>query len=111
MKACIENLYEALKNKKFEEITDLVAIPTAKVPIIKFKHTQSQLVGDFSMYNTLGQENTKLLKTYADIDKRVVVRKNLKSKYYIYSLSNLTWSYIKQHLNKKHGYYEFNKIL
>ncbi|KAL4236653.1 Terminal uridylyltransferase 4 [Mactra antiquata] len=46
-------------------------ITTAKVPIVKFVHRQTQLEGDISMYNVLALQNTKLLYTYACIDPRV----------------------------------------
>ena len=37
-------------------------ITSAKVPIIKFTHAKTLLEADISLYNTLGQENTRLLR-------------------------------------------------
>jgi len=34
-------------------VYNVVAITTAKVPIVKFKHARTQLEGDISLYNTL----------------------------------------------------------
>ncbi|XP_071438819.1 terminal uridylyltransferase 4-like [Hetaerina americana] len=59
--------------RKMPEIRNIVPIPSAKVPIIKFKHIQTHLEGDISLYNTLAQHNTQLLKTYSLIDNRVKV--------------------------------------
>ena len=67
----IEDLQEKLK--KFRELSSLVPITTAKVPILKFCHIQSKFEGDISIYNTLGQQNTKLLRTYAEVDPRAKV--------------------------------------
>lgn len=64
----IEDLQEKLK--KFCELSNLVPVTTAKVPILKFYHIQSEFEGDISIYNTLGQQNTKLLRTYAEVDLR-----------------------------------------
>lgn len=67
----IEELQQKLK--KFGVLRNLIPITTAKVPILKFYHTHSKLEGDISIYNILGQQNTKLLRTYAEIDPRVKV--------------------------------------
>jgi len=67
----IEDLQEKLK--KFHELSNLVPITTAKVPILKFFHKQSEFDGDISIYNILGQQNTKLLRTYAEVDPRAKV--------------------------------------
>jgi terminal uridylyltransferase len=67
----IEDLQDKLK--KLGVMSNLVPITTAKVPILKFYHTPSELEGDISIYNTLGQQNTKLLRMYAEIDPRAKV--------------------------------------
>lgn len=67
----IEDLQDKLK--KCGVLSNLVPITTAKVPILKFHHTQSELEGDISIYNILGQQNTRLLRTYAEIDRRCKV--------------------------------------
>ena len=55
------------------ELTKILAIRTAKVPIVKFYHKAFKLEGDISLYNTLALRNTKLLKTYANMDSRVQI--------------------------------------
>jgi terminal uridylyltransferase len=67
----IKDLQDMLK--KLDAMSNLVPITTAKVPILKFYHTPSELEGDISIYNTLGQQNTKLLRAYAEIDPRAKV--------------------------------------
>lgn len=57
--------------KKCPGLKNLLIISSAKVPIIKFEHTESKLEGDISLYNILGQENTQLLRSYTEIDNRV----------------------------------------
>lgn len=52
---------------------DVIGIPSAKVPIVKFKHKKTQLEGDISLSNALALRNTLLLRAYADIDPRVKV--------------------------------------
>jgi len=48
----IETLASTLKKHK-GVVYNVVAITTAKVPIVKFKHARTQLEGDISLYNTL----------------------------------------------------------
>ncbi|BET00904.1 Hypothetical protein NTJ_13719 [Nesidiocoris tenuis] len=59
--------------KKCREIRNLIHIQSAKVPIIKFQHYPTGLEGDISLYNTLAQENTKMLRCYSEIDERVKI--------------------------------------
>lgn len=59
--------------RKFKAIHDVVVIATAKVPIVKFTHTNTRIDGDICFYNVLAMENSKLLYTYSSIDKRVRV--------------------------------------
>ena len=54
----------------------VIPIVGAKVPIVKFQHLETQIEGDISFYNTLAQENTKMLRLYSVIDSRVKVKKN-----------------------------------
>lgn len=65
----IESLAEKLK--KYRQCGHVIAITTAKVPIVKFSIRRASLEGDLSLYNTLALQNTKLLATYAKIDHRV----------------------------------------
>jgi len=48
----IETLASTLKKHK-HMVYNVLAITTAKVPIVKFKHARTQLEGDISLYNTL----------------------------------------------------------
>jgi len=65
----IQNLSSILK--KMPGLRNVQAITNAKVPIVKFIHPSSNLEGDISLYNTLAQENTRMIKLYSLIDKRV----------------------------------------
>ena len=67
----IESLAEKLK--RYRQCGHVFAITTAKVPIVKFSIRRAYLEGDLSLYNTLALQNTKLLYTYARIDRRVKV--------------------------------------
>ncbi|XP_006824330.1 terminal uridylyltransferase 4-like [Saccoglossus kowalevskii] len=65
----IESL--AAKLKRYNAVYNVIPIPTAKVPIVKFVHRRTQLEADISLYNTLAQHNTRMLAAYANIDVRV----------------------------------------
>lgn len=52
------------------DFKDIMDIPSAKVPIVKFTHKETGLDGDISLYNTLALRNTKLLYCYSKIDER-----------------------------------------
>merc|ERR1719483_2022655 len=67
----IEKLHRQLR--KHQQLMQVQAITTAKVPIVKFTVKQNGLEGDISLYNTLAQQNTKLLYLYSQIDTRVRV--------------------------------------
>ena len=47
----IEELAKILKRHK--GLYQVIAITSAKVPIVKFKHRAFQVEGDISLYNTL----------------------------------------------------------
>jgi len=68
---CI-NLIEELseKIKRMVGMRNVVAITSAKVPIVKLFHHQCQIEADISLYNVLARENTRLLSLYADLDPR-----------------------------------------
>jgi hypothetical protein len=74
----IEELVHELK--AYGKLTNLIPITTAKVPIVKFTYPKSKVDCDISLYNTLAQRNTHMLRTYANIDSRVQV----KSFFYFY---------------------------
>jgi len=67
----IDTLAEKLK--RMPGIGNIQPITSAKVPILKFVHYETQIEGDISLYNILAQENTKMLGMYAAIDPRVKV--------------------------------------
>ena len=58
--------------KKHKDCANVLAITTAKVPIVKFYLRSCKREADISLYNTLALENTKMLSTYAKLDDRVV---------------------------------------
>jgi len=64
----IEELSE--KIKRMVGMRNVVAITSAKVPIVKLFHHQCQIEADISLYNVLARENTRLLSLYADLDPR-----------------------------------------
>lgn len=66
----ITNLAKLLK--KHNDCCNVLAITTAKVPIVKFYLRSCKREADISLYNTLALENTKMLATYAQLDDRVV---------------------------------------
>lgn len=47
----IDQLAKRLLTRK--DLCNVLAIPTAKVPIVKFMHMETELEGDISLYNTL----------------------------------------------------------
>ncbi|XP_040898522.1 terminal uridylyltransferase 4 [Toxotes jaculatrix] len=71
---CI-NIIESLARllKKHPGLKNILPITTAKVPIVKFYHVRTGLEGDISLYNTLALHNTRLLASYAAIDRRVKI--------------------------------------
>lgn len=46
-------------------------MPHAKVPIVKFWDPELRLACDMNVNNTLALENTRMIKTYVEIDHRV----------------------------------------
>uniref|UniRef100_F1KQ67 Terminal uridylyltransferase 7 n=1 Tax=Ascaris suum TaxID=6253 RepID=F1KQ67_ASCSU len=53
-------------------IANVIPIPNAKVPIVKFhcQHRYNRLEADVSLYNVLALENTRLLHAYSELDER-----------------------------------------
>lgn len=49
----------------------VVCVPHAKVPIVKFWDPDLRLACDMNVNNTLALENTRMIKTYVEIDPRV----------------------------------------
>lgn len=61
-------LANALADHGMERV---VCVPRAKVPIVKFWDPELQLACDMNVNNTLALENTRMIKTYVEIDERV----------------------------------------
>ena len=49
----------------------VVCVPNAKVPIVKIWDPELQLACDLNVNNTLALENTRMIRTYVEIDDRV----------------------------------------
>jgi DNA polymerase sigma len=50
---------------------DVLCVSTAKVPIVKILDPELNLKCDMNVNNTLALENTRMIKTYIQIDERV----------------------------------------
>ncbi|KAI9792505.1 MAG: hypothetical protein M1835_007790 [Candelina submexicana] len=61
-------LAKALADYGMERV---VCVPHAKVPIVKIWDPELQLACDMNVNNTLALENTRMIKTYVEIDDRV----------------------------------------
>lgn len=49
----------------------VICIAAAKVPIVKIWDPELELAADMNVNNTLALENTRMIKTYVQIDERV----------------------------------------
>ena len=49
----------------------VVCVPNAKVPIVKIWDPELQMACDMNVNNTLALENTRMIKTYVQVDPRV----------------------------------------
>ncbi|MCJ1473945.1 hypothetical protein MMC13_002601 [Lambiella insularis] len=61
-------LAKALADHGMERV---VCVPNAKVPIVKIWDPELELACDMNVNNTLALENTRMIKTYVQIDERV----------------------------------------
>lgn len=61
-------LAELLANHGMEKV---ICVSSAKVPIVKIWDPELQLACDMNVNNTLALENTRMIKTYVQIDERV----------------------------------------
>ena len=52
-------------------MTNVICVSTAKVPIVKMFDPELGLSCDMNVNNTLALENTRMIKTYIEIDPRV----------------------------------------
>lgn len=52
-------------------MTNINCVSTAKVPIVKVWDPELSLACDMNVNNTLALENTRMIRTYVDIDWRV----------------------------------------
>ena len=69
MKKAIRDVELTIRRCRF--VTKVIAIHSAKVPIVKFCFKEPEIEADISMYNVLAQRNTELLLAYSCIDDRV----------------------------------------
>ena len=69
MKKAIRDVERIIRNCRF--ISNVTAIHSAKVPIVKFCFRNPEIEADISLYNLLAQRNTDLLLTYCRIDERI----------------------------------------
>ncbi len=67
--ATIQAIADKLVELQMQEVTSRA---TARIPIVNFKDPLTGLDCDISFNNPLAIANTKLLRTYSDVDKRVV---------------------------------------
>jgi DNA polymerase sigma len=50
---------------------EVICVSTAKVPIVKILDPELNIACDMNVNNTLALENTRMIKTYVQIDSRV----------------------------------------
>lgn len=50
---------------------EVICVSTAKVPIVKIMDPEVNIACDMNVNNTLALENTRMIKTYVQIDSRV----------------------------------------
>uniref|UniRef100_A0A1I8J737 RNA uridylyltransferase n=1 Tax=Macrostomum lignano TaxID=282301 RepID=A0A1I8J737_9PLAT len=67
----ITKVAKILKGAPSRQFYNVLPITQAKVPIVKFRHRKFDCEGDVSLYNRLASANTKMLRTYAMLDRRV----------------------------------------
>ena len=58
-------------NNMSDGMEKVICVSTAKVPIVKIWDPELQLACDMNVNNTLALENTRMIKTYVQIDPRV----------------------------------------
>ncbi|OMP82829.1 Poly(A) RNA polymerase cid13 [Diplodia seriata] len=66
----VHMLAEALA-KRADGMSKVVCVASAKVPIVKVWDPELELACDMNVNNTLALENTRMIKTYVQIDERV----------------------------------------
>lgn len=63
--------YARLTDKLADGMERVVCVPQAKVPIVKIWDPELELSCDMNVNNTLALENTRMIRTYVEIDPRV----------------------------------------
>jgi DNA polymerase sigma len=58
-------------DSRIDGMKDVICVSTAKVPIVKIWDPELRLACDMNVNNTLALENTRMIKTYVEIDSRV----------------------------------------
>ena len=67
----LETLIKIMADQKSDGMQKVVCRASAKVPIVKCWDPELQLACDLNVNNTLALENTRMIKTYIQLDDRV----------------------------------------
>ncbi|RUO96719.1 hypothetical protein BC936DRAFT_141565 [Jimgerdemannia flammicorona] len=67
----LRNVYTLAKGLKKHGMQKVYCVPRAKVPIVKMEDPSLDLACDINVNNTLALQNTRMIKTYVEIDPRV----------------------------------------
>ncbi len=65
------NTIDSSTNTISDGMERVICVSTAKVPIVKIWDPELKLACDMNVNNTLALENTRMIKTYVQIDPRV----------------------------------------
>jgi hypothetical protein len=68
---CLVLYPQSNANRFLGGMTNVICVSTAKVPIVKIYDPELGLACDMNVNNTLALENTRMIKTYVEIDPRV----------------------------------------
>jgi len=60
-----------MSNERIDGMERVVCVAAAKVPIVKIWDPELKLAADVNVNNLLALENTRMIKTYVQIDNRV----------------------------------------
>ncbi|KAF7727934.1 hypothetical protein EC973_006822 [Apophysomyces ossiformis] len=65
------NMHTLAKSLRDMGMIDVIPIPTANVPICKFKDPKYQIACDINVNNRLGIDNSRMIRVYTELDERV----------------------------------------
>jgi len=63
--------YKYIADTNLDGMQKVICVSTAKVPIVKIWDPELNLACDMNVNNTLALENTRMIKTYVQVDSRV----------------------------------------